>query len=131
MPRHVATQPALAQVGLDSTRALRSDQLVLRANLAETDAAQAIGAPSGAVRLVANRNGAVLGAGVVGPGAGELAALLALAMARGLPLSDLGRLALPEASLAATLVDLAGQHLAQQPRASWARRLPAIGRLLP
>lgn len=131
LPRHVATQPALAQVGLDSTRALRSDQLVLRANLAETDAAQAIGAPSGAVRLVANRNGAVLGAGVVGPGAGELAALLALAMARGLPLGDLGRLALPEASLAATLVDLAGQHLAQQPRASWARRLPAIGRLLP
>lgn len=130
LPRHVATQPALAQVGLDSTHPLRPGQLVLRANLAETDAAHAAGRSSGAVRLVAASGGAILGAGVVGPGAGEIAALLALAMARGLPLDELSRLALPEASPAAALVDLADQHLAQQPRTSWTRRLPAIGRLL-
>jgi hypothetical protein len=47
-----------------------------------------------------------------------------------LPLGEFGRLALPEASAAAALVDLAGQHLAQQPRADWTRRLPGIGRLV-
>ena len=131
LPRFVATQPSLAQVGLDSVRSLRPGQVVLRANLAETDAARAIGQPQGTVRLVTSRQGAIIGAGAVGPGAGEIMALLALAMARGLPLGELGRLALPEASIAAALVDLAVEHLAQQPRASWARRLPGIGRLLP
>ena len=128
MPRLVSTQPALAQVGLDSARALRLDQVVLRANLAETDAAQAIGAPSGTVRLVANRAGAIIGAGAVGPGAAEIMALLALAMARGLPLGELRQLTLPAASPAAALVDLADQHLAQQPRAGWTRHLPGLAR---
>lgn len=131
LPRLVATQPALAQVGLDAARPLRPGQLVLRANLAETEAAQALGRQSGAVRLVTNRSGAIIGAGAVGPGAAEIMALLALAMARGLQLGDLGRLALPGASPAAALIDLAGQHLAQQPRPGLARRLPGIGRLLP
>lgn len=131
VPRFVSTQPALAQVGLDSTHVLRPGQLVLRANLAETDAAQAIGSRSGAVRLIANRGGAIIGAGAVGPGAAEIVALLALAMARGLPLGELRQLALPGASPAAALVDLASQHLAQQPRTSWTQRLPAIGRRRP
>jgi pyruvate/2-oxoglutarate dehydrogenase complex dihydrolipoamide dehydrogenase (E3) component len=131
LPKFVSTQPALAQVGLDSTHTLRPGQLVLRANLAETDAAQALGARSGAVRLVANRNGAIVGAGAVGPGAAEIMALLALAMARSLPLGELHQLTLPEASPAAALVDLATQHLAQQPRTGWTQRLPAIGRRRP
>ena len=129
LPRLVGTQPALAQVGPDSTRPLRSGQQVLRANLAETEAARAMGQPQGTVRLVAAGHGAVIGAGAVGPGAGEIVALLALAMARGLPLGELARLALPQASPAAALLDLAGQHLAQQPRTGWTRRLPALGRL--
>lgn len=129
LPRLVGTQPALAEVGLASTRSLRPGQVVLRANLAETDAALAMGESQGAVRLVANRQGAIVGAGAVGPGAGEIMALLALAMARGLPLGELARLALPGASPAAALIDLAGQHLTQQPRAAWTRRLPGLGRL--
>ncbi len=126
VPRLVATQPVLAQVGLDSTRSLRAGQVVLRANLAATDAAAALGQPQGAVRLVTNRHGAIAGAGAVGAGAGEIIALLALAMARSLPLSEFARLALPEASTAAALVDLAGQHQAQQPPAGWMQRLPRI-----
>jgi pyruvate/2-oxoglutarate dehydrogenase complex dihydrolipoamide dehydrogenase (E3) component len=131
LPRLVATRPALAQVGFDSTRSLRPGQVVLRANLAESEAAQAAGQPQGAVRLVAGRQGAIIGAGAVGPGAGDIISLLALAMARGLPLHEFARLALPQASTAAALVDLAGQHQAQQPRAGLKRRLPVIGRLLP
>ena len=132
VPRLVATEPALAQVGrFAASKPLRSGQTVLRANLAETDAARAAGEARGAVRLVVGRNGAIAGAGAVGPGAGEVIAMLALAMASGIRLADLGRLALPEPSPAAALLDLASQHLAQQPRAGWAQRLPGVGRLLP
>ncbi|MNU04414.1 hypothetical protein D3C72_2488130 [compost metagenome] len=67
----------------------------------------------------------------IGPGAGEVIAMLALAMASGIRLADLGRLALPQPSPAAALLDLASQHLAQQQRAGWAQRLPGVGRLLP
>ena len=131
LTRLVATQPALAQVGLlDAARPLRSGQTVLRANLAETDAARALGQPQGAVRLVSSGNGSIVAAGAVGPGAGEIIALVALAMQCGLSLGDLGRLTLPQPSIAAALVDLAGQHLAQQKPTGWTRRLPAIGRLL-
>lgn len=132
VPRLVATEPALAQVGrYAASKPLRSGQTVLRANLAETDAARAAGEARGAVRLVVGRNGTIAGAGAVGPGAGEVIAMLALAMASGIRLADLGRLALPEPSPAAALLDLASQHLAQQPRAGWAQRLPGVGRLLP
>lgn len=127
LPRLVATRPGLAQVGMvEASNPLRAGQVVLRANLAENDAARAAGQPMGAVRLVSTAKGGVIGAGVVGQGAGELIGLLALTMARGLPLADLGQLVLPQPSLAAALVDLAEQHVAQQPAAGW--RLPRLGR---
>lgn len=131
VPRIVGTQPPLAQLG-DAGRALRAGQTVLRANLAETEAARAIGQAQGVVRLVANRKGAVIGAGAVGPGAAEPMALLALAVERGLTLNELGRLTLPPASIGAALVDLARQHVTTQPQAAgWSRRLPGMGRLRP
>lgn len=132
VPRLVATEPALAQVGrFVAGKPLRTGQSVLRANLAETDAARAAGEARGAVRLVVGRNGAIAGAGAVGPGAGEMIAMLALALASGIRLGDLGRLAVPQPSPAAALLDLASQHLGQQPRPGWAQRLPGVGRLLP
>lgn len=131
VPRLVATQPALAQVGLDSARSLRPGQVVLRANLAETDAIRALGQQQGLVRVVTGHKGAIVGAGAVGPGAGEIMALVAVAMGQGLALADLGRLALPQPSPAVALVDLASQHLAQQKPGGWTRRLPRLGRLLP
>lgn len=131
LPRFIATQPALAQVGIDVGRPLRPGQTVLRANLAETEAARAVGQPHGAVRLVVTGHGDIVGAAAIGLGAGEVIAMLALAMAHGLKLQALGQLALPQPSVAAALLDLAAQHQAQQPPVGWARRLPAIGRLLP
>ncbi|MFN4211328.1 MAG: hypothetical protein ACK4G5_12240, partial [Devosia sp.] len=106
-------------------------QTVLRANLAENDAALATGLARGAVKLVVDRHGTILGAGAVGPAAGETIAILALAMARGLNLAELDRLALPEPSLLATLTDLADQFIALHPPRSWAQRLPMLARLRP
>ncbi|WEK03672.1 MAG: FAD-dependent oxidoreductase [Candidatus Devosia phytovorans] len=112
--RLVNTSPPLAQLGLlPRDEKLRPGQTVLRANLAETDAGRAISA-TGVVRAVVDARGSVASFGAVGSGAGELASLLALVGPR---LPDLKNLALPPASLAAALVDLAEQFAATQPQA--------------
>jgi pyruvate/2-oxoglutarate dehydrogenase complex dihydrolipoamide dehydrogenase (E3) component len=132
VPRLLLTQPALAQVGrLESDRTLRSGETVLRANLAENDAARASSQGVGTVKLVVDRRGVILGAGAVGVGAGETISLLALAMARGLRLGDLVQLALPQPSPVATLTDLASEFVAQHPSRNWMQRLPIISRLRP
>lgn len=132
LPRLVLTQPALAQVGLlESDRVLRPGHSVLRANLGENDAARACGQDMGAVKLVVDRHGAILGGGAVGLGAGETISLLALAMARGLRLGELGQLALPQPSPLAALTELADQFIAQHPSGNWMQRLPIITRLRP
>jgi pyruvate/2-oxoglutarate dehydrogenase complex dihydrolipoamide dehydrogenase (E3) component len=124
VPSHVATQPALAQVGQgDAGTKARTGLMVLRANLAENQAARAFGMAEGTVRLVVDRKGHVVGASAVGEGAGELVALIALGMARGVPLAELARLALPQPSLAAALLDIARQHVDRQPQGSWSARL--------
>ncbi|MHA6731228.1 FAD-dependent oxidoreductase [Devosia sp. A369] len=130
VPRLVATQPALAQLGgLEAGAKLRPGQTVWRSNLVETETAQASGQPAGTVKLIAAANGAISSAGAVGADAGELAAMLALAMGRGLKLGELAGLALPQPSAAAALVELAEHYLAQQPPRRWPAQLPALLRL--
>ncbi len=134
VPLMVMTEPALAQVGrmeAETGKALRPGQLVLRASLAETHAARAAGQEAGTAKLVVDRGGTVLGGGVVGLGAGEIAAILALAVARRLHAGDLGMLMLPEPSPAAVLARLASQYRAQTPPGAWTGRRMALRRLLP
>lgn len=132
VPLLVATGPALGQIGLGETGTpLPQGQIVLRAGFAENDAARAQGAATGAIKLILGRNGAILGGSVVGAGAGEIIALLAMAMDRGMTADGLAALALPEPSLAAMLVDLGRQFQAQRPPTAWARRRAALRRLLP
>jgi pyruvate/2-oxoglutarate dehydrogenase complex dihydrolipoamide dehydrogenase (E3) component len=125
MPRHVATQPPLAQFGpLGPEQTLRPGQTVWRSNGAETEAARAGGRPGGSVKLVAARDGGIVAAGAVGEGAGEIMAMLALAGTRGPGLGELGALALARPSVAAALPELADQYLARrEPLPKW-RRLP-------
>jgi pyruvate/2-oxoglutarate dehydrogenase complex dihydrolipoamide dehydrogenase (E3) component len=128
----VQTQPALAQVGvLESGKALRPGTVVLRSNLAESEAARAIGLARGMAKLVVDRRGIMLGGGALGAGSAETMSLLALAMNRRHSVAGLGQLALPQPSIAALLIDLAEQYIARQPQARWTRRLPMLGRLLP
>jgi pyruvate/2-oxoglutarate dehydrogenase complex dihydrolipoamide dehydrogenase (E3) component len=132
VPLHVATAPALAQIGIAETGTpLRRGQVVLRAGFAENDAARAQGQATGAAKLIVGRNGAILGGSVVGAGAGEVIALIAMAMDRGMTVDALAALALPEPSLAAVLVDLGRQFRAQRPLSAWSRRSGALRRLLP
>lgn len=130
--RLVGTSPALAQIGLlEASAALRPGQLVLRAGFSENDAARALGAAAGAAKLIMDRNGTILGGAVLGPGAGDVVAMLAMAMERRIGAADLCGLLLPEPSLAAILVELGRQFQAIRPPSAWAKRRAALRRLLP
>lgn len=132
IPRSVNTTPPLAQIGLhDDGSPLRAGSLVLRANASETDAARATGNLQGSAKLIVAENGAILGGAVLGSGAGEVAAMLAPALDRGIGAADLADMLLPPASPAALLVDIGRQFTAQQRPSRWALRRAALRRLLP
>ncbi|HLV84530.1 MAG TPA: hypothetical protein VKY62_12245, partial [Devosia sp.] len=132
IPRSVNTTPPLAQIGLhDDGSPLRTGSLVLRANASETDAARATGNLGGSAKLIVAENGAILGGAVLGSGAGEVAAMLALALDRGIGAADLADMLLPPANPAALLVDIGRQFTAQQRPSRWALRRAALRRLLP
>jgi pyruvate/2-oxoglutarate dehydrogenase complex dihydrolipoamide dehydrogenase (E3) component len=92
-PSVICTDPEIAQVGLteaDARAAIGDRVRVLRAAFAENHKAQILRDTGGLARLVLDDRGRILGAGVVGPGAGELVALFALASANGLEAHKFG-----------------------------------------
>ena len=91
VPRATWTDPGIAQVGLSEadSRARRGRIAVLRWPCAENDRARAERAAAGLVKLVADRKGRILGAGIVGANAGELIAPWALAVEKGYRLRDM------------------------------------------
>ncbi|HXT36942.1 MAG TPA: FAD-dependent oxidoreductase [Chloroflexota bacterium] len=87
MPWTTFTDPEVARVGLTEAEARRAHGkvLVLRAEFAHTDRAQAEGQTEGFVKLIVSPwRGTILGGHIVGPRAGELIQEVTLAMRRGL-----------------------------------------------
>ena len=128
LPRLIGTQPSLTQFGPLQAMVTRPGQLVLRSNLAENEAVRAQGLTQGVAKVITNANGVITAAGMLGQGAGEIAAVLALAIANGIKLGDLAQLALPQPSVAAALLDLADQFQAQRPKVGWKQKISHIGR---
>lgn len=98
LPWVTYTDPELAQVGMTEARARMAhgdDVRVARVDYADNDRAQAERRPRGLLKLVARRNGLVLGASILGAHAGELALLWVLAIKRGLRLRDIAQLIAP------------------------------------
>ncbi len=85
------TDPELAHVGLDEKEARKRHRTirVLRWPYAENDRAQAERKTDGMVKLITDRKGRILGADIVGAGAGEMINIFALAVARNMKVSDL------------------------------------------
>jgi pyruvate/2-oxoglutarate dehydrogenase complex dihydrolipoamide dehydrogenase (E3) component len=92
--RVVYTAPELAQVGMTLAQA-GAGARALTWPFAENDRAIAEGNTAGMVKLVVDRRGRLAGAGIVGPGAGEMIGLYALALAQRTKLSALAGLVLP------------------------------------
>jgi pyruvate/2-oxoglutarate dehydrogenase complex dihydrolipoamide dehydrogenase (E3) component len=130
LPRVVRTEPELAHVGLTEGEARRRGAIcVLRWPYRENDRARREQRTDGHIKILTSRSGRVLGATVVGPEAGELIAVWALAVAQGLSIRAMACLALPQASFAEIGKRAAGTYLVPSPTSSraghvlaWLRR---------
>lgn len=134
VPATVHTRPAIAQLGLTETQALaRFGQAiaVTRAPFAHTQAARAAGQLHGHIKMITRPGGAIVGVGIVGPAATELAPLFALAMGQGVSAHDLSALIAPHPSYGEAVSDLAAQYQRAHPKKGNGAWLPAIKRLLP
>ena len=85
IPRVTYTDPELAHVGLTEVEAAARGAIrILRWPLAENDRARAAHRLDGLAKIITDRRGRILGATLVGPGAGELIAPWVLALSQGL-----------------------------------------------
>lgn len=134
VPAVVYTSPPLAEVGLTeqlARRRLGTSFSVLRAGYGETDWARASRETYGVAKLVVDRKGTILGAGIAGTGASELIALFSLAIAQRLKVTDLAGFATASASLSQIANQLGETALRRQgpPRwlATWQKLVRTIG----
>ena len=131
IPRCVETSPGLASVGLDeATARAKGPVTVWRWPLAETPAGAAHPA-DGFVKIVADRRGLILGAGIVGPDATEQIGIWTMAIRARMTLADIATLPLPSPSLAEASRRAASQFLAQRLRSPWTKRVLTALRWLP
>ncbi|WP_376092372.1 hypothetical protein ACE7GA_23525 [Roseomonas sp. CCTCC AB2023176] len=131
--RLIRTDPALAQLGHTAFSAEEAGQEVrtLRWPLAHTERAAAARREDGLVKLVADAKGRLLGAGVLGPAAEEIAAVLSLAVSRRLPLSALAGLDLPGPAFAEAVRQAAASFYGPKITGDGARRLVKMAKWLP
>jgi pyruvate/2-oxoglutarate dehydrogenase complex dihydrolipoamide dehydrogenase (E3) component len=94
LPWVTYTDPELAQVGLTQAAA-GEDARVLRWPFLENDRAQTERDTEGLVKVVLGRNGRVLGASILGAGAGDLILPWALAISQNLKIGALANLIVP------------------------------------
>jgi pyruvate/2-oxoglutarate dehydrogenase complex dihydrolipoamide dehydrogenase (E3) component len=102
LPWVTYTEPELAQVGMTEAEALKShsgDVQVLRWPFHENDRAQAERETCGLVKVLARKNGRVLGASILGAHAGELIQSWGLAIAGRLKLSTMAGMIAPYPTL--------------------------------
>ncbi|MCI4664962.1 MAG: FAD-dependent oxidoreductase [Neomegalonema sp.] len=122
------TDPELAQVGLTerAAREAHGDAVEVSSwSLAENDRAQAERRTQGRVKVVLGRRGKILGAGIVGPQAGELIQVWALAISKGMKIKDIAGMIAPYPTLGEASKRAAGAYFAPKlfaPRTRWVVR---------
>jgi pyruvate/2-oxoglutarate dehydrogenase complex dihydrolipoamide dehydrogenase (E3) component len=104
---------------------------VIRASFSGSELARAARENAGVVKVIVANDGHILGAGIVGPGAGDLAAFFGLCLARKLKLADLAGLATPFPSHAELLRELGERAAGGQAPTPLETRLLSLNRLLP
>lgn len=112
LPWVTYTDPELAHVGLTEreARAAHTGVTTIVEPFACNDRAQAEAETQGLLKLVLDSKARILGATIVGPGAGEAIGFYALAIARRTPLSALAGLILPYPTRSEIAKRAAGAH---------------------
>ena len=125
MPWVTFTDPELAQAGLSEADARRrhGDVRVLKASFAESDRAQAERVTEGMIKVITDRRGRILGAGIVGASAGELIQPWSLAISQGLNIRAMADTVVAYPTLAEMSRKVAVSYYAGYPAKPWIRRL--------
>ena len=126
LPWVTYTDPELAQVGLTEAQAreIHGDEIVVvRAGFGSNDRARTELQTLGSAKIVARRNGHVLGASILGPHAGELAHVWVLAIAQRLKLKDIAGAVAPYPTLGEVSKSAAGEFYRGSLFGAWSRRL--------
>lgn len=134
IPSVIYTDPEIAEVGLTEAEARERHKdafLVTRWSFAQNDRARVLNQSFGVAKLLTDKGGRILGAGIAGAAAGELVALFSFAIANRLSARHLAGFVAPYP----TLSDIARQlglevQRRQAPNPALARLL-ALNRLLP
>ncbi len=125
LPWATYTDPEMAQVGLTEAQARErhgDGVRIARWPLHENDRAQAERETTGLVKVVADKRGRVLGAGIAAPRAGELIHVWCLAMAKGLKLGSVAQMVVPYPTLGEASKRAAGSFFTDalfSPRTRW------------
>ena len=134
IPWATYTDPELANVGMTEAEAkkkLGERFRVLRATFAENDRARAERRTEGVVKLIVAPGGKILGAGIVGAGAGELISFFAYAMANRMKVSSLTRFVAPYPTISEIVKRVAYAFYAEQADNVWLGRLRRLVAKLP
>ena len=134
VPSVVFTDPELAEVGLSEPEARRvgvKDYRIVRLGLAENDRARAERQGYGLVKLLLDRRGRLLGAGVVGTGAGEMIGLFGFAIGNGLSIRHFRNFVAPYPTLTEVVRRLADEAARSEMPSPLMTRLAAIRHMLP
>ena len=127
LPRVTFTDPELAHVGLTEAQARGrgGSVTVLESSFADNDRARAERRTEGFIKVVAGRRGRILGASIVGQGAGELIAPWGLAISSRLTLKAMAETVFAYPTLGEVSRSAAIGHYAGLAANPWVRR--AIG----
>jgi len=114
LPHVTYSQPELAQVGLSEAEVKQQQGggRVLRWPLAENDRAHTEDERDGLIKILTNRRGRILGAGIVAPQAGELIQPWVLAIGQGLNIGAMAGLIAPYPTLGEIGKRAAGSYYA-------------------
>ncbi|NNM33896.1 MAG: NAD(P)/FAD-dependent oxidoreductase [Gemmatimonadetes bacterium] len=105
------TDPEVAHVGLTEVEANRKDGTTYRYDFQDLDRAIADGKTDGFVKISADRKGKILGATIVGHGAGELILPLVMALQHGLGMSELAGTIFPYPTMAEGVKRAANEYM--------------------
>lgn len=134
VPWATYTDPEIAQVGLseEAARTRFGDTIrTTRWTFAENDRARAERETEGLVKLVTDRRGRILGAGIAGLGAGELISLFAFAVANRLKVGSLAAFIAPYPTLSEIARRVGIEFYRDKLDNPWLKRLLALNRILP
>jgi len=134
VPRVVFTDPEIAETGLTEPQArarLKGNYKVVRWSFAENERARTLRQTQGFAKMITDRSGRIVGAGIVGPQAGELIALFSFAIANRLSARHLKAFIAPYPTLAEIAKRLGIEYFRDTPPNPWLQRLLAVNRLLP